>query len=169
MSYVEKIQAPGPKKILALDGGGIRGMMTVEILCGIEGMLRKALGRGEDFVLEQDRAGFLARTNLPALRSNADIRVTTPGQYQRLMEHIDVHRWYLGVERNSEILYSDAVTSWFDNVYQPLVQLIREQNLLAYFPGRTEADLYLWFINRQNVLKEAYSEREPPQPPEASE
>jgi patatin-like phospholipase/acyl hydrolase len=40
MSYVERIQAPGPKKILALDGGGIRGMMTVEILAGIEEMLR---------------------------------------------------------------------------------------------------------------------------------
>ena len=31
MSYIERIKAPGPKKILALDGGGIRGMMTVEI------------------------------------------------------------------------------------------------------------------------------------------
>ena len=51
MSYLEKIKAPGPKKILALDGGGIRGMMTVEILAGIEEMLRKALNRGEDFVL----------------------------------------------------------------------------------------------------------------------
>jgi hypothetical protein len=117
-------------------------------------------------VLDQDRAGFLARTNITVLRPYADIRVTTPGQYQRLLEHIDVHRWYLGVERNTEVPYSDAVTSWFDNVYQPLVQLTREQNLLSYFPQRTEADLYLWFINRQNVLKDAYSEQESFKPPD---
>jgi hypothetical protein len=124
-------------------------------------VLRKA-SWVEEFVLEQDRAGFLAHTNLLVLHPDADIRVTTPGQYQRLLEHIDVHRWYLGVERNSEVPYADAVTSWYDNVYFPLVQLIREQKLLSYFPGRTEADLYLWFINRQAVLKEAYSEQEPP-------
>ena len=28
MSLAEKIQAHGPKKILALDGGGIRGMLV---------------------------------------------------------------------------------------------------------------------------------------------
>ena len=47
--------------------------------------------------------------------------------------------------------------------------LMREQNLLTYFPGRTEGDLYLWFINRHNVLKEAYSEQEPAKPPDTPE
>jgi len=41
-----RMQAPGPKKILALDGGGIRGMMTVEVLAEIENQLRQKLGRG---------------------------------------------------------------------------------------------------------------------------
>ena len=36
MSLLERIQSAGPKKILTLDGGGIRGIMTVEILAGIE-------------------------------------------------------------------------------------------------------------------------------------
>ena len=66
MSYIERIQAPGPKKILALDGGGIRGMMTVEILSGIEEMLRKALGRGDDFVLA-DFFDYVAGTSTGAI------------------------------------------------------------------------------------------------------
>lgn len=121
----------------------------------------------DEFVLEQDRAGFQARTQLSIFRPDADIRLSTPGQYQRLVEHIDVHRWYLGVERNSEVFYSEAVMSWYDNVYLPLIFLVREQNLLSYFPGRTEADLYLWFINRRNVLKEAYADGESPISPNA--
>jgi hypothetical protein len=44
MSLIDRIQAKGPKKILALDGGGIRGMMTVEVLSGIEALLRKEQG-----------------------------------------------------------------------------------------------------------------------------
>lgn len=50
MSYRDRIKVEGPKKIPALGGGGIRGMITVEILAGIEEMLRNALGR-EDFML----------------------------------------------------------------------------------------------------------------------
>lgn len=40
MTLSERITKPGPKKILTLDGGGIRGMMTVEVLAGIEKILR---------------------------------------------------------------------------------------------------------------------------------
>jgi hypothetical protein len=32
MSYSEKEQSPGPKKLLALDGGSIRGVITLEVL-----------------------------------------------------------------------------------------------------------------------------------------
>ncbi len=65
MSYRDRINADGPKKILALDGGGIRGMITVEILAGIEEMLRNALGR-EDFVLA-DYFDYVAGTSTGAI------------------------------------------------------------------------------------------------------
>jgi patatin-like phospholipase/acyl hydrolase len=51
MTLAERIQAQGPKKILALDGGGIRGMMTIEVLAEIENLLRKRLGKGATFRL----------------------------------------------------------------------------------------------------------------------
>jgi predicted acylesterase/phospholipase RssA len=40
-----RIAAPGPKKILACDGGGIRGLMSVEILAALEAQLRRELQR----------------------------------------------------------------------------------------------------------------------------
>ena len=46
MSLADKIKSNGPKKILALDGGGIRGILTVEVLAKIENMLRQKLARG---------------------------------------------------------------------------------------------------------------------------
>ena len=52
MSLAEKINPKnGPKKLLALDGGGIRGMIAVEVLTEIELLLRRELGRGKDFRL----------------------------------------------------------------------------------------------------------------------
>jgi len=61
-----RMQAPGPKKILTLDGGGIRGMITVEVLAEIESLLRKKLGRGEDFVLA-DYFDFVSGTSTGAI------------------------------------------------------------------------------------------------------
>jgi Patatin-like phospholipase len=49
MSWLESIrpEAKAKRRLLALDGGGIRGVLTLEILAGIESMLRKELGRPE--------------------------------------------------------------------------------------------------------------------------
>jgi uncharacterized protein len=42
-----------PHKLLALDGGGIRGLITLEVLSRIETLLQKALGRDDTFVLSE--------------------------------------------------------------------------------------------------------------------
>lgn len=63
---VARMRASGAKTILALDGGGIRGMITVEVLAEIERVLRKQLRRGEDFVLA-DYFDFIAGTSTGAI------------------------------------------------------------------------------------------------------
>ncbi len=66
MNLNERIKKAGPKKILALDGGGIRGIMTVEVLAAIEDLLKKRLGKGDDFVLA-DFFDFVAGTSTGAI------------------------------------------------------------------------------------------------------
>ncbi|KAB2911305.1 MAG: patatin [Hyphomicrobiaceae bacterium] len=46
----EHLFAPGPKRVLALDGGGARGIVTIAFLERIEALLRERSGRA-DFVL----------------------------------------------------------------------------------------------------------------------
>jgi hypothetical protein len=40
-SFRDKLNVSGTKKLLALDGGGIRGLITIEILAGVEAVLRQ--------------------------------------------------------------------------------------------------------------------------------
>jgi hypothetical protein len=40
MSYRDKLAKAGPRKLLACDGGGIRGIISIEILARIESQLR---------------------------------------------------------------------------------------------------------------------------------
>lgn len=47
----DRLHAPGPKRMLALDGGGVRGIITLAFLARIEATLQARLGRGDEFVL----------------------------------------------------------------------------------------------------------------------
>src|SRR5215472_15856761 len=68
MSYRDRISTGGPKKLLALDGGGIRGVLTLEILAAIEDLLRDELGAGDDFVLA-DYFDYIAGTSTGAIEA----------------------------------------------------------------------------------------------------
>jgi hypothetical protein len=50
-TIADRMQRPGPKRLLALDGGGIRGLISIELLAEIEARLRERLGAGQAFVL----------------------------------------------------------------------------------------------------------------------
>jgi hypothetical protein len=107
----------------------------------------------DELIISQERADFMMRTGLQEMFPDADLTTSIPGQYEKLLEHITVHRWYLGEKKGSEATDREATASWYANVYLPLVIIIRDQNILADFPGRTETDLYLWIISRQWFLK----------------
>jgi hypothetical protein len=51
VSIADKLTRPGPRRLLALDGGGIRGLISIELLAEIERCLRERLRAGPEFVL----------------------------------------------------------------------------------------------------------------------
>ena len=108
-----------------------------------------------DFIRDRDALAFYETTDLLRLRPDARIELTLPGQYDKLLEHISTHRWYLGNEQKREVSYPEAVASWYDRVYLPTVEAIRKTGALRDFPNRTEADLYLWTTEHHWYLHEA--------------
>ena len=60
MAVAEIMDRTGPRRLLALDGGGIRGLITVEVLAEIERIFQG--DRGDDFVLA-DAFDYVALVN----------------------------------------------------------------------------------------------------------
>jgi hypothetical protein len=108
-----------------------------------------------EWIRHEDALAFHAATGLAELRPGARIELTLPGQYEKLLEHIRTHRWYLGIERKREASYEEAVVSWYDRVYLPTVEAIQRTDALGDFPGRSDADLYLWITEHHWYLHEA--------------
>ena len=107
----------------------------------------------DDLIIKSEYAGFLEQTDLTRLRPGVDLSVTVPGQYGKLLEHIQVHRYFMGIDFQRDISYPEAVGHWYDAVYLPIVEPIRERGLLRWFPGRTETDMYLWVSEYRAALE----------------
>jgi len=107
-----------------------------------------------DLSLREERAMFLENTRLNDIRPGNDVEFTEPGAYQVAEEHIRGHKYIREKETGQPMSNEDAVANWYDTVYLPIVYLIQKRNLLKYFPGRTAADLYLWFVSRRAVLEQ---------------
>ncbi len=118
----------------------------------------------EDLSILGEKVHFLERTRLDDLRSQAQIRLTIPDGFDRMLEHIAVHRYFMGLDLKRDISEEEAVVHWFDTVYFPIVEIIRQSKIMKDFPGKTEGDLYLWVLDHQSYLAE--EEGQSLQPPE---
>ena len=119
--------------------------------------------RPEDLEILGAKVEFLERTGLDRLRPEAKIELTVPDGYSRMLEHIAVHHYFMGLDQQRDIPEEEAVAHWYDTVYLPIVRVIRERGVLEEFPGRTEGDLYLWVLDRQRFLHDHGKELSPPE------
>ena len=108
----------------------------------------------EDLEILEDKVHFLERTALDDLRPDANIKLTIPDGFDRMLEHIAVHHYFMGLDLQRNISEEEAIADWYDRVYMPIINVIRDTNILKEFPGKTEGDLYLWVLDHQHYLAE---------------
>jgi nucleotide-binding universal stress UspA family protein len=108
----------------------------------------------EDIILKEEYADFLVESGVDRILPGVNLQLTFPGLSATLLEHIRVHRYYMGIEQSREIPWEEAVRDWYEKVYLPVVRIIREQGILQEFPERTETDLYLWILDHQTYMQQ---------------
>ncbi len=107
----------------------------------------------EDLILAAEKADFLEKTQFDVFLPDADLQLTIPGYYRLLGEHIEVHRYYMGLDFERAISTEEAVKHWYTEIYTPLKTAIHDTGIIQEFPNRTEADLYIWVSEHRYLLE----------------
>ena len=114
-----------------------------------------------DIFIRQEYLEFLEQSRLDVNRPEQRILFTVPGRYRQLGEEIARHREWLDRHHVYTVSFEEAAADWFDTVYMPMVKVIREQNVRAEFPGRTESDLVAYILRYRDELQQQWIEFPP--------
>jgi len=107
----------------------------------------------DDLFLKEEYVDFLDKTHVDRVIPEANLSVSICGAYQELAQHIQVHQYFMGLDLKREVSFDEAIQHWYSEVYKPVEQAILDKGILAEFPGRTPADLYLWISSHRASLE----------------
>ncbi|MDR2898155.1 MAG: transcriptional regulator [Spirochaetaceae bacterium] len=108
-------------------------------------------------VISYEKRVFYAETAYGDLTDDWRLDFTSAGQYDVIYNHIQIHKYYINEHQTEEITMPEAIQSWYDNVYLPVIKVIRTYRLLRKFNHRTASDLYVWIIRHWDELKGKYN------------
>lgn len=107
-------------------------------------------------VIYYEKRTFYAETNFGDITDCWTLDFSTTGQYDLIYNHILIHKYYINIDKTEEIPFEEAVTSWYENVYLPVIDTIQKQHILRLFKNRTKSDLYIYFIKYWHELKQKF-------------
>ncbi len=110
-------------------------------------------------LLEAERRDFLEQTRLDALRPGHGVWLTEPGGYTDLLAQIAHYQGVLSRIDGVQMPYEEAVLAWHDLLFETVVQITKGAGVLALFPDRTPADLFVWTMRHKRHLQARYARR----------
>lgn len=105
-------------------------------------------------VIRYEKRVFYNETHFGDLTDYWDLDFTEAGRYDVIYNHILVHKYYINEQQHTEIDFSDALISWFQTVYLPVIAVIDKYKLLSNFKDRTKSDIYVWIVKHWDRLKQ---------------
>ncbi len=148
----------GNHRVSVAKAQGVKQIDAEVVALDTEIPLHESLTREHlrNAVIEHERQNFYAQMPVERVLPGCDLLVSATGRYDELTQHIYGHKYFLNEHETVEIPLEHALKSWYENVYHPIVDVVRENNLMSRFPGRTETDMYLWIVKHWDELKRQY-------------
>lgn len=77
----------------------------------------------------------------------------TDRQWDEIAEHVEVHRYLVNESISYTITWDDAVFSWYENVFVPVMRAAEAWEVRAAFPNLSRGQRYLAIATHWHYLK----------------
>ena len=107
-------------------------------------------------VIDYEKLVFYGETGFGDVTDYWCLDFSVTGQYDVIYNHILTHKYYINMNKSEEISLDEAIMSWFDTVYLPVIRIIESHRIMRHFKKRTKSDLYVWLIKYWDELKQKF-------------
>jgi uncharacterized ParB-like nuclease family protein len=106
----------------------------------------------DEILIEAEQAAFQEKVGAVNADAARAMVFTCPGCYEDISEQVETYRQQKEFLTATPYSFEQAFPEWYEEVYAPAIEAIRDNELAAQFPDRTEADLFIWsFQNNQAI------------------
>ncbi|MBQ5998494.1 MAG: transcriptional regulator [Treponema sp.] len=109
-------------------------------------------------IINYEKRNFYMETSFGDITDYWCLDFTTAGQYEVIYQHILTHKYFINMNKTEEISMEEAIKSWFDAVYMPVVCAIEKSRIMKYFRKNTISELYVFIINFFDELKKKFGD-----------
>ena len=109
-------------------------------------------------IIVYEKRVFYSETSFGDITDYWCLDFSRTGRYDVIYNHILTHKYYMNQGKDEEISMEDAVLSWFNTVYLPIVTAVRKCHILHKFPRRTLGDMYVWIVRYWDTLKQTFGD-----------
>lgn len=107
-------------------------------------------------VIDWEKRTFYGETGFGDVTDYWCLDFSATGQYDVIYNHILTHKYYINMNKSEEIGMDDAIMSWFETVYLPVIRIIDRYKIMRFFKKRTKSDLYVWMIKYWDEIKQKF-------------
>lgn len=109
-------------------------------------------------VIQYEKRVFYNETGFGDITDCWNLDFSSPGQYDVLYQHIQIHKYFINQTKEEEISTEEAILSWYHTLYVPIINVIKHQKILRKFRHRSPADLYVWIVKYWDDLKKKFGD-----------
>ncbi|MBC6720285.1 transcriptional regulator [Treponema sp. Marseille-Q4130] len=109
-------------------------------------------------IISYEKRVFYTETNFGDITDFWSLDFTSTGQYDIIYNHILTHKAYIEKKQSSDMTMTDAIMSWFEDVYLPIIKAIDDRRVMRYFKQHTKSDLYVWIMRYWEELRKKFGE-----------
>ncbi len=105
-------------------------------------------------VIDYEKRVFYAETAFGDITECWNLDFSSSGQYDVIYNHIEIHKKYKS--EKADIGKVEAVQSWYDEVYLPVVNVLTKEAIMKKFKHRTIGDMYVWLIKYWQEMQDKF-------------